>query len=296
MNILITENQFNTIITENYITYKSLNQSQRNKIKDSGRKIFNLIKSNIDNDILRQYSLVLKVPSVEFLDKNIEDITFAITNLELSPSQKNKLLQSRNEIEMQKENLKKEDVLLFFELNDEGGDNEWSFANMFDNNITLWLKLMKHSLKIKDFESLDDAIDFYFSKQDNGEILAHNDLMTAILTDRDIHISKVFNKTWGNGVKTENRFFDSLSQLTKVKVFSEPGNYVDRTGIDGAFYCKKINKWIPVQVKSDKQDALDSIPKGGVSVYYIGSKFHYVSERRPEGGLFRTVINNCIEE
>lgn len=294
MEILITENQFKNIILENYLVYKNLTSTQRDKIKSKGRHIFHLIKNKVDKNLLFQYGLTLKVPSINFIEKNIKDIDFALKNLQLAPFEKNKLLGSLDELAQHKENANKQDILLFFELNDEGDDNEWSFVNMFDNNVTLWLNLMKKSLKVKEFDSVDKAIDFYFSVQPNGEILAHDDLMEAILTDRDLHVSKVFNKTWSRGSRTEEKFFDGLSKLTDVKVFSEPGNYVDMIGIDGAFFCKKINKWVSVQVKSDKADALNSIPKNGVSVYLVGDKFHFVSKKEPDGGLFRKVINSCI--
>lgn len=293
MDIIITGNQLQSIITESYLTYKNLTSAQRKKIKLEGRNIFNLIKKKLDKNLLFQYGLTLKVPSINFIEKNIKDIDFALKNLQLTDTQRNKLRGDLDNLALHKENSNKEDVLLFFEMNDEGDDNEWSFVNMFDNNVTLWLNLMKKSVKIKDFSNLDSAIEFYFSVQPNGEILAHNDLMEAILTDRDLHISKVFSKTWGKGSRLEEKFFTELSKYTNVMVFSESGNYVDMIGIDGAFVCKTTNRWVSVQVKSEKNDALDAIPEGGISVYLVGNKFHFVSKKESKGGLFRKVIDKC---
>ena len=95
----------------NKLTYNSLTDSQKDKIKGSGMKIFSDIKNYIEpntnrkiNYWLEQHGLQLKVPSTEFIHKNIDDIKFVFKNLEISNSKKNDLKENLDFLEMQLDN------------------------------------------------------------------------------------------------------------------------------------------------------------------------------------------------
>jgi hypothetical protein len=278
------------------LTYNSLTDSQKDKIKSLGMRIFSDIKNYIEpetnrriNYWLEQHGLQLKVPSVEFIQKNIDDIKFVFDNLELSNSKKKDLKENLDFLELQLENPNSKFIVLFHEEND-----EWSIVNMFDNNIILWIKLINDSFDFNSEINVDEFLNDYY--KGGSDSRAAHDLLRAILLDRENHKKNIFSKTWGGGQEVENNFFNQLRQLgvspENLRIFSGGGNFVDRAGFDGAMRCRNI--WFSIQVKSNQNDALKSIPYRGISVFPSEGEFYYFHDKKVPPKPISSLVQKCI--
>jgi len=261
-----------------------------NKIKSGGQKTFNQIltpktkegKTPIEviNEYFEPYGLEYVVPDIEFINKNIEDIKFALQNLSFKENVRDKIVEKLDFLEFQKkshEDFEKGDIkrpgkyFLFFHEK-KGG---WSIVNLFNDNVKLWIELMKkHSSKYDG--DIVKFIDNYFNSRD-----ALKDLVQAMI-DRAQHGEKTISRTWGSGTKVETEFYDTLINKfnlspNQVKKFSGGGNVIDLIGVDFSLFCK--NLYISIQVKSDLESALKSIPFNGVSVYPNDGTFFFVRKK-----------------
>ena len=278
------------------LTYNSLTDSQKDKIKSSGMKIFSDIKNYVEpntnrkiNHWLEQHGLQLKVPSVEFIKKNIEDIKFVFENLPLSNSKKKDLKENLDFLELQLDNPNSKFIVLFHEKND-----EWSIVNMFDNNIILWIKLINDSFDFNSEMNVDDLLEEYY--QGGSDSKAAHDLLKAILLDRENHKQNIFSKTWGAGQEVENNFFNQLIESgispENLRIFSGGGNFVDRAGFDGAMRCRNV--WFSIQVKSNQNDAFKSIPYKGISVFPSEREFYYFYDKNVPPKPILLLTQKCI--
>jgi len=278
------------------LTYNSLTDSQKDKIKSLGMKIFSDIKNYIEPDTnrrinywLEQHGLQLKVPSVEFIKKNIDDINFVFDNLELSNSKRNDLKENLDFLELQLVNPNSKFIVLFHEK-----DDEWSIVNMFDNNIILWINLINNRIDSNTEINVDNFLEEYYSG--GSDSMAAHDLLRAILIDRENYKQTIFSKTWGGGQEVENKFFNQLRQLgvseENLRIFSGGGNFVDRAGFDGAMKCRNI--WFSIQVKSNQNDALKSIPYKGISVFPSEGEFYYFHDKKVPPKPISSLVQKCI--
>lgn len=271
-----------------------------NKIKTGGQKTFNQIltpktkegKTPIEviNEYFEPYGLEYVVPDIDFINKNISDIKFALQNISFKENVRDKIVEKLDFLEFQKkshEDFEKGDIqkpgkyfLFFHEKN--GG---WSIVNLFNDNVKLWIELMKKHSSNYDGDIIK-FIDDYFNSRN-----ALKDLVRAMI-DRAQHGEKTISKTWGSGTQVENQFYNTLVNklnlpTNQIKRFSGGGNVIDLIGVDFSIFCKNVH--IPIQVKSDFQTALKSIPHTGVSVYPSDGTFYFVRTKndtpQPIGNL-----------
>jgi hypothetical protein len=277
------------------ITYRDLTYNQKSKIKGLGMKIFDVIKNYVEpstnkniNYWLEKNGLQLKVPNRKFLEKNIDDIRFVLSNLKISKTKKEDLKEKLDFLELQLEHPNSKYIVLFHE-----DDEEWSIVNMFDNNITLWVHLINQHLDSNSEINLDEFLEEYFNGDSDSD--AAHDLLRAILIDRKTHKETIFKKTWGGGQEVENNFFEYLKnsgvKLENLRFFSGGGNFVDRAGFDGAMKCRNI--WFSIQIKSSQSDAFDSIPYEGISVFSSEGEFYYFHDKNKPPKPISSLIQNC---
>ena len=288
--------QFTNVKNEGKLVYRDLSYDEKEKIKREGEKVFLLIKNFRDektgNDInhwLMKYGLSVSVPGESFLIKNIQDVTFALNNLPLSEKKRKNLQESLDFLQLQIENPDSKFIVLFHEEK-----NEWSICNMFDNNVILWINLINNRIEKNNISDSKEYLKTYF--QGGIESEAAHDLLRAMLFDRHIHKEKIFKKTWGGGKETEKNFYKELIKLgfhaDDFIIFSGEGNFVDRNGIDAAIKCN--GKWIPVQIKPNQNDAINTIPYKGISVYPTSSnEFYYFCDKKEPSKNISNIVNNC---
>lgn len=289
-------------ILENHrvLTYHSLSNSEREKIKEKGKEIFRKFKLydlTKVNNFFENHGLFLGAPSKEFLIKNIADAIFATKHLPLSNWAKEKIMEEQYFMEKQYEAIEKYEKKeiphkgrwyeFFHEksIPKEKKEAVWSIVNLFDNNVSLWAQLINDWVSKKpntqNIKSTSELIDTYFArKRENvvgGE--AFYDLAMAMI-DRGKHKKNIINRTWGGGQETEQRFVIILvsNGFTNddIHVFSGEKNVVDGVGIDLAVKCD--NRWIPIQVKSSENDASQFIPNKGFSTFPYGNTFKLISK------------------
>lgn len=266
--------------------YNKLSDDLRKKIERKGTEKFNrLTKSKLEamNAFFEPYGLEYVIPNEEFIVQNIEDGRFALRHLPLARWAHEKLLEKVHFLEFQLESLKtykekgfdkpSRHFLFFHEKN--GG---WSIVNLFNNNVSLWTKLMTQHLEGNYTGNLDEFVEWYFSSKH-----AMEDLIRAMV-ERAVHYENIIKKTWGGGTQNEDDFINELLLKHKIdseriKKFSGGGNIVDLVGIDLSLKCGKF--YIPIQVKSSQQAALNNIPKGGLGVFPYKGTFYY-SEKKNE--------------
>ena len=282
------------------LDYQSLSVQDIRFIKKCGREVFEVVKKTFVeqgepfNSYLKNKGISISVPSDNFLNKNYDDISFVFSNLPISKQKGVELLRIYHLIEKQLNDKDHKGILLFHEVNQDSED--WSFVNMFDNNVTLWIRLINQSLsdpKDRFFEFIKSHPDYEEGSEDNIQFIlevyfgdcgpdsfASYDLGSAILYDRRSIFKDIFDKTWGGGKKIEESFIKYLLDhgITDddLKIFSGEGNFVDRIGIDLA--VKIDNIWIPVQVKSSFTSTTGSIPYQGISVFPYNNTFYFVSK------------------
>lgn len=277
------------------------------KIKSGAQKTFNQITKarredgrnyiEVINEYFEPYGLEYVVPNLDFINKNIDDIRFALANFRFNDEKRDKIVEKLDFLEFQKQShqefsegkLEKpsKHVLFFHEKN--GG---WSIVNLFNDNVKLWIELMKKY----DFEGdVGNFIDNYFSSRN-----AIKDLIQAMI-DRAEHGEKTISKTWGLGSQVENNFETFLKNDLKrpsedIKRFSGGGNVIDLMGIDFGIKCSDF--YVPVQVKSDLDSAKKSIPKDGISVFPKDGIFYYLisgkSEPQPMDQFYLEVCGEIV--
>jgi hypothetical protein len=282
------------------LTYGSLSNDEREKIKRKGKEIFTKFKLydlKKINNFFENHGLFLGSPSKEFLIKNINDASFATKHLPLSNWAKEKIEEEKFFMEKQYESIEKYEkgemphkgrwYEFFHErsIPEEQKEAIWSIVNLFDNNVSLWAQLindwMSENPDTQNIKSTSELIDIYFErKRENvvgGE--AFYDLAKAMI-DRAKHQENIINRTWGGGQETEKRFVNALLSNgftdDDIRVFSGEKNVVDGIGIDLAVKCD--NRWIPIQVKSNENDASQFIPNKGFSTFPYGNTFKLISK------------------
>ena len=277
------------------INYGSLSQDEKESIKSKGVQVFDRFKLadyNKLNGFFKDHGLFYGAPSEEYLEKNIEDIEFALTNLPLSDGNREKLINKKIDLKNQYESIQKFNKKelptkgRYFEFFQEIPKSEqekmvWSIVNLFDNNIMVWIKLINDWLttakRRKKITSISGLINHYFSIQ-NGD-KAFKDLVYAMV-DRANHNENIIKKTWGGGQEVEQKFKSKLLSNgfneNDIHIFSGEKNIVDGVGIDLAVNCD--GKWIPIQVKSGEKDASYSIPFQGFSTFPYENTFKLISK------------------
>ena len=289
-------------ILENHraLTYGSLSNDEREQIKTKGKEIFlkfklyNLTKIN---NFFENHGLFLGAPSKEFLVKNINDAKFALEHLPLSNWNRNKISDEKFFMEKQYDAIEKYEkgeephkgrwYEFFHEksLPEEKKEAVWSIVNLFDNNVSLWAQLindwMSENPDTQNIKSTSELIDIYFKRKKENVVggEAFYDLAKAMI-DRAKHEENIINRTWGGGQETEKRFVSTLLSNgftdDDIRVFSGEKNVVDGIGIDLAVKCD--NRWIPIQVKSNENDASQFIPNKGFSTFPYGNTFKLISK------------------
>jgi len=289
-------------ILENHrvLTYHSLSNDEREQIKTKGREIFlkfklyNLTKIN---NFFENHGLFLGAPSKEFLVNNIDDAEFALKHLPLSNSAKIKIGDEKYYMGQQYDGIEKYEkgetphkgrwYEFFHEksLPEEKKDAVWSIVNLFDNNVSLWAQLindwMSENPDTQNIKSISELIDIYFKREKENVVggEAFSDLAMAMI-ERAKHEENIINRTWGGGQETEKSFVSKLLSNgftdDNIRVFSGEKNVVDGVGIDLAVKCD--NRWIPIQVKSNENDASQFIPNKGFATFPYGDTFKLISK------------------
>lgn len=283
------ENNFKKILLESRqlmkkLSYGDFSPEQRKLIEVLGRETFNEFKLGENSEKLKQLmsiynpSLDLKLPSQEYVEKNVTDIDWVLDgpgkDLEYWGPKKRKKLQ-----EVKRELLENE-VVLYHE-----GD-EWSLVNLFDNNIKLWIFNMNY-LVDNDPEFVNEVFgDKYKLDKDRLiNVFFNNESPTAYLTYAQesflrniLHnfddAKELVSGTYGGGLALEDEFINFAIDKVgseNVYVFSSKGGVIDMTGVDLCVYI--YGRWQPVQVKTIESEAKRNIPRGGFSVYKKNGKF-----------------------
>jgi hypothetical protein len=289
-------------ILENHrvLTYHSLSNDEREQIKTKGKEIFTKFKlGNLTkiNNFFENHGLFLGAPSKEFLIKNINDAIFATKHLPLSNSAREKINSEKFFMEKQYESIERYEkgeiphkgrwYEFFHErsISEEKKEAIWSIVNLFDNNVSLWAQLindwMSENPETQNIKSTSELIDIYF-KREREDVVggeAFHDLAKAMI-ERGKHEENIINRTWGGGQETEKSFVSTLlsNGFTDgdIRVFSGEKNVVDGVGIDLAVKCD--NRWIPIQVKSNENDASQFIPNKGFATFPYGNTFKLISK------------------
>lgn len=283
------ENNFKKILLESRqlmkkLSYGDFSPEQRKLIEVLGRETFNEFKLGENSEKLKQLmsiynpSLDLKLPSQEYVEKNVTDIDWVLDgpgkDLEYWGPKKRKKLQ-----EVKRELLENE-VVLYHE-----GD-EWSLVNLFDNNIKLWIFNMNY-LVDNDPEFVNEVfgdkykldkdrlINVFFNSESSSAYLtyAQESFLRNILHNFD-DAKELVSGTYGGGLALEDEFINFAIDKVgseNVYVFSSKGGVIDMTGVDLCVYI--YGRWQPVQVKTIESEAKRNIPKGGFSVYKKNDKF-----------------------
>lgn len=290
------ENNSSEIV--NRIVSSSLSNDEKNTIKSNGEKIFSELKSmGVDelNELFKEKGLFYGSPDKDFLEKNINDINFALNNIYLSSNVMDTLKKKKYLMILQLDSINKFErgeterigryIEFFHEMSNKDGDKmTWSIVNMFNNNYKLWVELINKFLDDinlnRKINSIPILIDYYFNLADSkGNKRALKDLIDAMI-NRGYYQKTIFNKTWGGGQMVEQRFVSKLKSIgfsdDKIYVFSGEKNAVDGVGIDLAVKCE--NTWIPIQVKSNSNDASYSIPYKGFSCFPYGNTYKLISK------------------
>ena len=283
------ENNFKKILLESRqlmkkLSYNDFSPEQRKLIEILGRETFNEFKLGENSEKLKQLmsiynpSLDLKLPSQEYVEKNVTDIDWVLDgpgkDLEYWGPKKRKKLQDV------KRELLENEVVLYHE-----GD-EWSLVNLFDNNIKLWIFNMNY-LVDNDPEFVNEVFgDKYKLDKDRLiNVFFNNESPTAYLTYAQesflrniLHnfddAKELVSGTYGGGLALEDEFINFAIDKVgseNVYVFSSKGGVIDMTGVDLCVYI--YGRWQPVQVKTIESEAKRNIPRGGFSVYKKNGKF-----------------------
>ena len=273
------------------IRYKSLSDGDKESIKSNGVQIFDRFKL-MDykelNDFFREKGLFYGSPSEEYLKKNIEDIDFALKELPLKFNTRKKLVEKKDALERQSKEGGR-NYEFFHEIpKKEQEKMVWSVVNLFDNNIMLWIRLINDWLisinHTKPIKSISSLINYYFNLE-NGD-KAFEDLKNAMI-NRETHNQNIIKYTWGGGQKVEQDFVSELLRsgfdVSDIYMFSGEKNIIDGIGIDLAIKCS--NNWIPFQVKSDVDDANNSVPYEGFSTFPYKKTFKLVSSNKVQINL-----------
>jgi hypothetical protein len=273
------------------IRYKSLSDGNKESIKSNGVQIFDRFKL-MDykelNDFFREKGLFYGSPSEEYLKKNIEDIDFALKELPLKFNTRKKLVEKKDALERQSKEGGR-NYEFFHEIpKKEQEKMVWSVVNLFDNNIMLWIRLINDWLisinHTKPIKSISSLINYYFNLE-NGD-KAFEDLKNAMI-NRETHNQNIIKYTWGGGQKVEQDFVSELLRsgfdVSDIYMFSGEKNIIDGIGIDLAVKCS--NNWIPFQVKSDVDDANNSVPYEGFSTFPYKKTFKLVSSNKVQINL-----------
>lgn len=275
------------------LEYRHLSDSQKSEIKRLGNDVISKWKNDPDledrmNRFLRVKGsdLTLKKPFQEYVDKNLEDISWVLNGpgilIEQFDSKRKKLLSEQKA-------LIDGTMVIFYE-----GD-QWSDFNLFNSNIKNWLHLITKYLKdlsefrskIKDGKNIDSIIETFFKPRGykRQRSFAEDALFTSVVNELDD--TKIRLKgTWNAGSEVEQKFLNYVIEKKgpeNVKSFMYPGSIVDQyTGVD--LCINSGERWIPVQVKNNLSDARKSIPHNGFSVFWDKSKktWRYLKDEREE--------------
>jgi hypothetical protein len=294
----------NDIITS--LSYYGLSDEEKKKIEKLGRQAYKNLISSLSADSLNNFfkenniNLEYGTPTKEYLEKNIVDAEWALKNLPLDESARNKLSHSlfllQEQLRSDNEGKKGKYVIYFQEKN--GDIKEWSIVNLFDNNVTFWLSHINRFLNKREIKryQIGMLIDRYFSEpfkettEDGSSILhkhklAEDDLLISIgSVDSYRHI---VDKTWNSGSAVESEFVNFLKKNkfndSSIRVFSGKKNVVDGIGIDLAIYAN--GKWNPIQVKSNKITNYYVIPKDGFGVYKENNTFVIINKEGAQVSL-----------
>lgn len=243
-------------------------------------------------------------PSIEWLNRNDDDLKFFKSHIKDSgqkfafPDRKGRFTVTQ-EINKLIDSIENDDFYGILE------DGEWSILNRLGTNYSNWVVMIEkrdsegylegNNLESKIYEffkqrPLDDEI-FEFSPETIKNIsrftdtlsIAEVDIIFAILvlskqeTEEFEAIRNRIKSTTEKGEAVENKFVNFLKKnvINDLVNFSSYGNLVDITfQVD---LMANINgTWIPIQVKSTKEDAEKSkIHKynfGGIAVYPLKQK------------------------
>lgn len=295
--------------------YRGLSDEEKQLIKNEGEKAFQELKElqekgGLVNAWLINHGLVLDVPSEEYCDQNIRDAEFILykSKIQLTSSAKKKLKNSLQPLRFLKRDYeyirtyKHRDrphpyEWFFHEIpKEDGKDKSWSIVNLYDNNISFWIDQIKKriengQLKLNDYRNYSELINAYFNQKDDHGSLVLSDLLIA-MSERKKYSEKIFNRTWGGGRENESKFIESLPKNLEYRVFSGEKNIVDLIGIDLAVKCN--GTWIPIQVKSNDNDARKSIPYKGYSTYFSTNfnSFRLISKGKGEY-IYRSLSEIC---
>jgi hypothetical protein len=288
----------NSLNNGSRIVPRNLSNGEKQMIKSNGEKIFGefkLMDINELNDLFKESGLFYGSPDKEFLERNIKDISFAVSKIDLYTKSRETLMEKKDlmvlqlnsiiEFESGKRKNISRHIEFFHEIpNEEDKKMVWSIVNMFDNNYLLWINFINKYLDEIGFNrqinSNPTLINHYFNLTDsNGDKKASKDLIDAMI-NRAHYQKIIFNKTWGGGQKVEQEFISKLKSIgfsdDQIYVFSGEKNAVDGVGIDLAVKCEY--RWVPIQVKSSEGEASHHIPYKGFSCFPYGNTYKLISK------------------
>lgn len=280
------------------VQYRELSDDQKNKIKSLGRRTYKNLIESFGTDVLNVFfernniNLEYGAPSKDYLEKNISDINWALTNLKLDYSESNNLRNELLSLEKQLESVNSGNPtkwVQFFQEKNKDNKKEWSLVNLLDNNIMFWLNHINKFLNGREIDrnQIDKLIDRYFSEPLEGDEngLAQDDLLISMGTV-DSYI-KTVGKTWETGSEVEKSFVKFLLKnnfnQNDIYVFSGKKNVVDSIGIDLAIRCN--SSWYPFQIKSEKITNNNVVPKGGFGAFPGKDSFVIIDKKGMEISL-----------
>jgi hypothetical protein len=277
------------------VGYRDLNDGQKTKIKDLGRKTYKNLISSFGSEVLNRFfeqngiDLEYSAPSKEYLKKNIDDVNWALSNLNLDYNTSNKLRDELLSLEKQLESILAGKKTKWIEYFQEKSNKEWSLVNLLDNNIMFWLSHINRFLNNREINKnqIDKLIDRYFSEPLEGEPngLAQDDLLISMSTIDSYN--KTVGKTWESGSATEDSFYQFLLKnnfnKNDIYVFSGKKNVVDSIGIDLAIKCN--GTWYPFQIKTEKITDYNVIPRNGFGAFPGKDSFVIIDKKGMEISL-----------
>jgi hypothetical protein len=262
-------------------------------IKLKGKEVFNnfktkklkFLKSFIEKNN-PDSNIVLEIGDKEYLEKNLADINFLLENLDITKTLFEYFKGIERDIREDLDNNFKfqNETLVFFKEN-----GLWSSINKFDDNIKLWRASIfgyydndeKFKNIVNQSSSCSRAIENFFTQEyEKFEDFSLTYAEAAFLENITIGFDtskKIVKITSEKGDNTENDFVNFLiknfggvlynneTKTGNIYVFSSNGGFVDRKGIDLAL--KRNGTWKKVQVKSNFDEAVMSIPRNGISVF-----------------------------
>lgn len=291
MKIIITESQLKLLLqaAPGYeFKWNDFTSPQLDMMAFMGDKVFSLLKKNITN-----YSDTIELSSrdEETIKKEKENLKWSIDN---------RIININNR--KIKEKIQDLGQLIFFDKikkSETEYGKEYSLVNYLNNNKKFWISMInEYFAEIyyseyctegngceKESINLNHLINSFFNNNNERNYksyVATDDSeayrqLSEVISDteklkakKDVSVSK----THSIGLAAESEFENYLNTKGyKYRNFAYGGSFIDQLGVDFAVYDMNTDTWFPVQVKSNKDEALKTRVYNGITVYPKEGKF-----------------------